>query len=311
MTVIDELHDAGRRVRDAAGPAVVRIGRSPGRGSGVVTAPGVVVTNAHNLRGDEVTVTFADGRQVVAAVAGVDPEGDLAALTVDTGDAAPLAVADGPAVETGRPVFALGAIPGGGARVSFGVVSATGRHFRGPGGRLISDAVEHTAPLAPGSSGGPLVDGDGRLLGLNTHRLDAGFYLALPVTADLLSRIAALAEGRVPERRHLGVAITPARAARRLRDALGLPERNGVLVAAVEDGSPAAAAGLRRGDLIVGAGGVPVSGADDLFAALAGSGPAISLRVLRQLEEIDVEVTFPAGSGPASPSGDGEADASA
>lgn len=295
MTVLDELAAAADRAGAAAGAAVVRIGRDPGRGTGVVTAPGVVVTNAHNLRGAETTVTFADGRREVATVAGIDADGDLASLRVDTGSIAALEAAPAAASGAGRPIFALGAMPGGGTRISFGVVSSTGRSFRGPGGRLVTDAIEHTAPLARGSSGGPVVDGDGRWVAIDTHRVEEGFYLAQPVTAELLARLGSLAEGSAPQRPRLGVALTPGRSARRLRDALGLPERAGVLVASVEEGSPAASAGLRRGDLIVAAGGVAVSDADDLFSALSAAGSSLVLGVLRGVEETEVTVTLPEG----------------
>ena len=295
MSAIDEIQSAATAAASAGG-AVVRIGRGPGRGTGGVLSDGVVVTHAHNLRGGEVTVTVADGRVATANVVGVDPDGDLAAATVDTAGAPALPVADDVAVAAGQAVFALAALPGGGARVSFGVVSAVGRGFRGPGGRRIDDAVEHTAPLAPGSSGGPLIDASGRALALNTHRLEGGFYLARPLTAELRATLAGLAEGRAPSRPHLGIAITPPAAARSLREAVGLEPRDGVLVAAVEDGSPAAAAGLRRGDLITSAGATAVADPEGLFAAMAGAGPTLVLHVVRADGEVDVEVTWAAPS---------------
>src|SRR3954453_22523555 len=94
MAVLEELSDTVRGVADRVGPAVVGLGRGWGRGSGVVVAPGTVLTNAHNLRGDEVTVTFADGRREPGEVAGVDPEGDVAAIAVDTGEIEPVEVGD-------------------------------------------------------------------------------------------------------------------------------------------------------------------------------------------------------------------------
>ena len=115
--------------------------------------------------------------------------------------------------------------PGGrGLRVSFGTVSGVGRTFRGPRGRRIAGALEHTAPLGRGSSGGPLVDAEGRLVGINTHRLGEGFYLALPAGAALKTRVDALARGESASRVQLGVGLAPSHVARRLRRSVGLPD---------------------------------------------------------------------------------------
>lgn len=297
MGVMDELQQAAAEVAEKVGAAVVRIGRGPGRGAGVVVAPGLIATNAHNLRGPETTVTFTDGRVDVGRVAGADVDGDVAVLSVATGDAEPLEWGEAPVV--GLPVFALAAGAPGGVRLSFGLVSSVGQAFRGPRGRRIAGSFEHTAPMRRGSSGGPVVDASGRMVGINTNRLGDGFYLALPADEELRSRLDALAQGRHPARVHLGVAVLPPRAARRLRGAVGLPERDGVLVRAVEQDSPAARAGLRQGDLVVAVAGREVTDVDDLYAALdgLGAGGSLVLRVVRGVDEIDVAVTFGAGAG--------------
>jgi serine protease Do len=268
-----------------------------GRGAGVVVGPGLVVTNAHNLRGAEVTVTFSDGRQETGTVAGADIDGDLAVIRVPTGDIEPVEWAEAPA-EVGTPVFTVGGSPFG-ARITFGLVSAVGQAFRGPGGRLVGGSLEHTAPLSRGSSGGPVVDTAGRLLGINTNRLGEGFYLALPAGPELRTRIDRLAQGDVPARRRLGVALVPAPAARHLRKAVGLPERDGVLVRMVEENSPAHAAGLIEGDLLTTANGRELRTPDDLFAALdvLGDDENLSLHVVRGVEELDVAVRFDADGG--------------
>jgi len=293
MSVIQELNDVVAGAAEAVGPSVVGLGRGWGRGSGVVTAPGVVITNAHVLRGEEVAVTFADGRTELGRVAGADADLDLAAIAVDTGDAP--AVAWDPerpgAVGIGEPVIAL-ANPGGrGLRATFGQVSATGRSFRGPRGRRIGGSLEHTAPLPRGSSGGPLVDGEHRLLGLNSIRLEGGLILALPADAAMQRRAEALAAGKATERPRLGIALAPARAARRMRAAVGLPERDGLLVRGVVGDSPAAKAGVERGDLLVGVNGGPLSSVDELFDALEAA-DEIRLEVVRGEEERSVEVHF-------------------
>ena len=293
MSVIQELQSAVSNAAETVSPSVVGLGRGWGRGSGVVTAQGTVLTNAHVLRGEEVGVTFADGRTELGRVAGADAELDLAAIAVDTGDAPPIAWdPERPgAVGIGEPVFAL-ANPGGrGLRVTFGLISATGRSFRGPRGRRIGGSLEHTAPLPRGSSGGPLVDADGRLLGLNTIRLEGGLILALPADAAMRRRAEALASGSAPSRPRLGIAIAPARAARRMRAAVGLPERDGLLVRGVQDDSPADKAGLQRGDLLVGVNGNPLSSVDALFDALEAAGE-LELEILRGTDERTVPVHF-------------------
>ena len=293
MSVIQELQDAVSTAAATVGPSVVGLGRGWGRGSGVVTAEGVVLTNAHVLRGEEVAVAFADGRTEHGRVAGADPDLDLAAIAVDTGDAPPVAWdPERPgAVGIGEPVFAL-ANPGGrGLRATFGLVSATGRSFRGPRGRRIGGSLEHTAPLPRGSSGGPLVDAEHRLLGLNAIRLEGGLILALPADAAMKRRADALATGSAAARPRLGIAIAPARAARRMRAAVGLAERDGLLVRGVEADSPAATAGIERGDLLVGVNGKPLSSVDALFDALEAGGE-IQLDVLRGTEERSVSVSL-------------------
>ena len=298
MSVLDELAEATAAVTDKVGPAVVGVGEGWGLGSGVVVDDGVVLTNAHNLRGGEVTVTFADGREARAAVAGVDVDGDLAVLSADTAGATPVEWGEAP-VAPGTPVFGL-ANPGGrGLRVTLGQVTAAGQAFRGPRGRRITGSVEHTAPLPKGASGGPVVDAAGRLLGVNTNRLGEGFYLALPADAELRARVEDLRRGQSPVRPRLGVGLAPPRAARQLRRAVGLPDRDGLLVRAVEEDSPAARAGLRTGDLIVEAAGRPMASVDDLHEVLETLDPSTSLVlfVARGADDLTVTVDFDGGTG--------------
>ena len=294
MSVLAELSSSVASVAERVGPSVVGLGRGWGRGSGVVIDDGVVLTNAHNLRGDEVTVTFADGRRETGSVVGVDVDADVAAVAVDTGDVPALEWAEGDPPPIGAVVFAL-ADPGGrGLRATLGFVASVGRSFRGPRGRRIRGTIEHTAPLPRGSSGGPLVDADGRLLGINAVRMDGGLILALPADESLRRRVDTLARGESPRRAHLGVAIAPPHVARRLRRSVGLPERDGLLVRAVEDGSPADAAGIERGDLIIATGGTPVTRLDDIHAALDTEDDELTLGLVRGTEEREVTVQLSA-----------------
>ena len=289
MGFIEDLQGAIQGAASSAGPSVVGIGRHQ-RGSGVVVADGQVLTNAHNLRGDEVTVTFADGRSAVGSVAGVDHDGDLAVIALDTTGAPAIGWATGTSVSVGSVVFGLAASRSGGTRITLGTVSAVGRAFRGPGGRRISGSIEHTAPLASGSSGGPLLDGSGRFVGLNTNRIGEGFYLALPADAALHERVESLATGASVERPRLGIAIAPAFVARRMRRSVGLPDRDGLLVRGVEDDSPAARAGITRGDLIVAVAGTPVTDSDELLDAIGVAKQPYEIQLVRGAAEVSVTI---------------------
>ena len=321
MDAVTTLQDTIAGAAETVGPSVVGLGRGWGHGSGVVIADGHVLTSAHNLRRDETTVSFADGRRETGTVAGVDSDLDLAVLAVDTGDVPAVrwepAVSDGNgeaaeagstsaaggagagsgALGIGTPVVAL-ANPGGrGLRVTLGFVSSGGRSFRGPRGRRIRGAIEHSAPLPRGSSGGPLVDPEGNLLGINSLRLDGGLILAVPADASVKERVLLLARGEAAAPHRLGVAIAPPRVARRLRSAVGLPERDGLLVRAVEDGGPADGAGVEKGDLIVAAGGAPTENVEALYTALdsiPAAGGDLELTVVRGIEERTVTATFAA-----------------
>jgi serine protease Do len=292
-SLLAELQEAVGQAAETVGPAVVGLGRGWGRGSGVVIGDGQVLTCAHVLRGDEVAVTFGDGRTEHGRVTGADADLDLAAIAVETGDA-PVVAWEPERVGSlalGSPVLALADPSGRGLRVTFGLVSATGRSFRGPGGRRIGGSIEHSAPLPRGSSGGPLVDLDGHLLGLNAVRREGGLILAVPADEAVRTRVAALARGEAAGRPRLGVALASPRHARRIRSAAGLPERDGLLVRGIVPGSPAERAGLERGDLLVRAGGRSLASVDDLFDALDAAGDGtLALGVVRGSDERDVNV---------------------
>jgi serine protease Do len=274
-----------------AGDAVVGLGPGWRGGSGVVVADGRVLTAAHNLRRDQVSVVFADGRRERAEVLGVDRDVDLAVLAVDTAGIEPIPVgADDGSRGIGAVVVGLARPGGRSLRVTHGFVSTDQRQMRGPRGRRIP-AIEHTAPLPRGSSGGPLLDGDGKLIGINVIRLDGSLIVAVDTVA-LAADIERLGRGEAPARRRLGVAIAPPHVARRLRRSVGLPDATGILVRGVEDDSPAAKAGLERGDLLVELDGKPLERIDDLYSALDANSDGLSLGVLRGADRRDVRIEF-------------------
>ena len=249
MSAVQEIEELVAEVAAGAGPKVVGIGRF---GSGVVIGDGQILTNAHVVRGEQVQVTFVDGRTESGTGRRtgrrrrprrhLGRHGRRRAGRVGRDD---------PGI--GAAVVAV-ANPGGrGVRATLGLVSSAGRSFRGHRGRR-RPGIEHTAPLPRGSSGSPVLDKQGRLLGINTIRLEGGLIVAVAADADLREHVQALARGESPSRASLGLALAPARVARRMRHAVGLPERDGLLVRGVAEDGPAARAGIEQGDLVVGAG---------------------------------------------------------
>jgi serine protease Do len=288
MSALAELQQAVADVAAAVAPSVVAVGR----GAGVVIGDNRILTNAHNLtdrRG--VPVRFADGRRADGSLQAADVDGDLAVVAVDTNGAPAVTWSDAtPGV--GAAVVAFGAPRRGPSRVTVGFVSAVDQAFRGPRDRRIHGAIEHAAPLGRGSSGGPVVDVDGKVVGINTHRRGDGFYLAIPASEALRERVADLARGEEPAHRTLGIAVAPPWVARKMRAAVGLEQRDGLLVREVDPSGPAGHAGITRGDLIVAVDGAAVASPDDLLEALEGSADRLVLTVLRGNEEREVSVDF-------------------
>lgn len=277
-------------VVDQVGPGVVGVRWGKRRGSGVVVAPDRVVVLRHASSGPvELTVSGQSAR--TGELVGSDRRNGLAVLAVPTGEiAAPGWAESAPSIGDG--VFALANPAGTGLRATEGRVSSDPLTIRGRHGGTVEGVIEHTAPLPRGAGGGPLVDSSGALVGLNVLRSDPGLILALPsaVVRPLVERIIA---GQAPSPR-LGVALAPGRASRRMRAAVGLPERDGLIVRFVEDGTPAQTAGVQPGDLLVALGESELSQIQDVFGALEGAEDSAVLRVVRGTEELELAVSFSA-----------------
>jgi serine protease Do len=287
LGLLSDIQGEVAGVASAAEGSVVGIGSGWRVATGFVLAENRVLTSAHRVRDDETTVRFASGDERTGTVAAVDRDLGLAVIEVDTQGAEPLTWSDAdPGV--GAAVIALAKPGARGLRTSLGFVVANGRSIRGSRGRRIDGAIEHSAALPRGAAGGPLLDADGRLAGINVLRVEGGLIIALGTSVR--PRLEQLARGETTEPRYLGVAVAPPQVARRLQRALGLPERDGVLVRAVQEGTPAARAGIERGDLIVAAGGDTIEGIDALHAAVAGASGPLSLKVVRGTDERDLEV---------------------
>jgi serine protease Do len=267
-------------------------------GTGVITAKDRVLTAARHVGDGSPTVAFAEARRERASVTGADRDLGIAVLEVETGEIEPLEwVPAGFEPGIGTPVIALGNPGGRGLRATLGFVSAPAIGFRGPRGRRLAGAIEHTAPLPRGSAGGPLLDLEGRIAGINLLRSEGGLILALAATAGVRESAERLAHGEEVERPTLGVAVAPPWTARKLRRAVGLPDREGVLVRAVETDSPADRAGVAEGDLIVAADRRPVEGIDSLHRAIdTAAGGTLELTVVRGANERELKVEL-AGAG--------------
>ncbi len=272
--LLDAYSRAVVRTVELAAPAVVKIDASPrGGGSGFLFTPdGLLLTNSHVVQGvPHPKVTLLDGRTATADLVGDDPETDLAVLRIGlegSGAAPCLPFGDSGRLKPGQ-VAAIGNPYGFQHSVTSGVVSAIGRSLRGRTGRLIEDVIQTDAALNPGNSGGPLVSTAGAVVGVNTAIIVPAQGLAFAVASNTARFVvsAIVREGRV-RRSAIGVTGQTVPIPRRVAHALSLAVSSGVLATAVEAGSPADAAGLRPGDLIVSIGGVRAGGVDDLHRYL-------------------------------------------
>jgi len=301
-----EIMDAYSRavidVVEKAGPAVVSLevgnGRGPaGAGSGfAVTPDGYVMTNSHVVAsGKQIRVRTPAGETAEGQVLGDDPATDLAVVRVDPAALAGtyLSVEGERAPRVGQLAVAIGNPLGFESTVSTGVVSALGRSLNGKGGRLIDGVIQHTAPLNPGNSGGPLLDANGHVLGVNTAIIarsqGLGFAIAVETAAWVLGQL--LAHGRV-RRAWLGIGAARRPLDRRLAYHHGLG-RSAVEIQSIERGSPAARAGLTDGDLLVRFGDKPIESVDDLHRLLRTwqAGTQARLGVIRRGLRIDLDIT--------------------
>jgi S1-C subfamily serine protease len=300
--LLDAYSRAVTRAVGAVAPAVVNVevrrarGRGPGgSGSGFVFTPdGFTLTNSHVVQGArQVEVRLADGRAYAADVVGDDPDTDLAVLWFGAQGVVPVRLGDSRTLRPGQLVVAIGNPYGFQASVTAGVVSALSRSLRSQSGRLMDDLIQTDAALNPGNSGGPLVSSRGEVVGVNTAviRPAQGICFAIPIrTAEFVAgRL--IKDGRI-RRAWLGIGGQTVPFSRNQVRFHRLAVESGVLVVSVEKGSPAEAAGLAEGDVIVGFAGEPVADIDALHRLLT-DGPIesrVPLTILRRAEKRDVEI---------------------
>jgi S1-C subfamily serine protease len=299
-----ELLDAYSRTVSAVvnrvAPSVVNIrvegARGAGGGSGFLIAPdGFILTNSHVVQGARrLEVTLHDARTYPAQSLGQDPETDLAVIRIDAPGLQHVRLGDSSRIRVGQIAVAIGSPYGFQQTVTAGIVSALGRSMRAQSGRLMDDIVQTDASLNPGNSGGPLVDSAGEVIGVNTAVILPAQGICFAIAANTAQFVAAwlIKDGRI-RRSSIGVAGQNVPLHPRVVHFHKLPSRMGVLVAELEPRSPAAVAGLRQGDIIVGFKGQPIGTIDDLHKYLVASeiGVPSPLMVLRGTEKLFLIVT--------------------
>src|SRR5436190_11054891 len=302
--LLDDYSRTVTRAVDAVAPAVVSVtvthARTDARrlegqanGSGFIFASdGLILTNSHVVEGaPRVEVTLSDGRACAADVVGCDPDTDLAVLRISAGDLTAAVLGDSRGLRPGQLVIAIGNPYGFQHTVTAGVVSALGRSLRSQSGRLIEQVIQTDAALNPGNSGGPLVAGDGRVVGVNTAIIAGsnGLSFAVPISTALMVVPSLLRDGRV-RRGYLGIAGQDVPLLRRVTRFHRLAQAGGVLITSVEKGGPADTAGLRDGDLLVSFDELVIESLDDLHRALTDDriGTRAMLGILRGTSRLDV-----------------------
>jgi S1-C subfamily serine protease len=298
----DDLLDAYSRAVvgavETVGPAVVKIDIDRGGGSGVIFTPdGFILTNSHVVHGAaSLRAMLPDGRSMRADLVGQDADTDLAVIRVadSSGAAFPWAtLGDSRAVRPGQVAIAIGNPYGFQHSVTAGVISALGRSLRSRSGRLMDDIIQTDASLNPGNSGGPLVTSRGEVIGINTAMILPAQGLCFAIASNTARFVAArlMRDGWI-RRSYVGVAGQNVPIPRALARVHQLAVSSGVLVISVEPQSPAAAGGLREGDIILAFGGEAVSAIDDLHRRLSEDwiGKPSVVTVLRARERRQITV---------------------
>src|SRR5437899_8141031 len=267
-----------------------------GAGSGfIITPDGYLITNSHVAGGaSALQATLPDGRTVDGELVGDDPDSDLAVVKIGADGLSYGRLGDSTRVRVGQVAIAIGSPYGFQHTVTAGIVSALGRSMRGATGRLLDNIIQTDAALNPGNSGGPLVDSAGAVIGVNTAVIlpAQGICFAIPYNTAESVAIAFIREGRV-RRAYLGISAQDIPLPRRIVRHFDLRHESGARVESVAPDSPAAAGGMRAGDIIVALGDAPVTGVDDLQRLLTGGriDNALELIVLRRDRQLQLSVT--------------------
>ncbi|HYZ25113.1 MAG TPA: trypsin-like peptidase domain-containing protein [Rhodopila sp.] len=285
---------------DKVGPAVVHImaftkGRPAGQGSGVIFTPdGYVLTNSHVVaQAERLRASLTDGQTLDAELVGDDPATDTAVLRLSATGLPHAELGSSATLKVGQLVVAIGNPLGFTCTVTAGIVSALGRTLRTRAGNLLDSVIQTDAPLNPGNSGGPLVSGAGRVVGINTAMVAPaqGICFAIGIDTAIWVATRLMRDGRV-RRSRLGVAAQTVPIATRLRRFHRLDQPTGVMISDVAAGGPASEAGLLPGDVLISFDDAPVRAVDDLHRALTDerAGTPTPVRLLRRAELLTLSV---------------------
>ncbi len=303
--LLDAYSRAVIAVIEAVGPAVVSISvgkstprfgmESPSAGSGfAITPDGYILTNCHVVeQAKRIEAIFVNGDRLQATLVGKDLSTDMALIQVDASTLPFVTLGDSSELSVGQLVIAMGNPFGFQSTVSTGVVSALGRSLRSQQGRLIENIIQHTAPLNPGNSGGPLLDSRGHVVGINTAIIamaqGIGFSIPSNTAKWVISQL--LTSGRV-RRSYLGIVGQPRLLDRRIVRFHSLKDDHAVEVVSVDPDGPARKSGIRERDIVVAVSTKNVTSIDDIFRTLSEwpIGKALEVTVVRGKEKLDISV---------------------
>jgi len=286
---------------ERVGPAVVHViacnaqGKPKGQGSGVIYTPdGYALTNAHVVEGAaRLRVSLADGQMMEATLVGADADTDTAVLRLSGTGLEHAELGRSATLRVGQLVAAIGNPLGFQCTVTAGIVSALGRTLRTRSGRMIDSVIQTDAPLNPGNSGGPLVSGSGRVVGINTATIAPaqGICFAIGIDTAIWVATRLMRDGRV-RRSRLGLSGQSVPIDTRVRRFHHVAQQTGVQVLEVQPDGPAARASLEAGDVIVQLEDTPIAGVDALHRALTAerAGRAVTLTVLRRAERVTLRI---------------------
>lgn len=285
--------------------AVVKIDKSShirgkeiitGSGSGFVfSSDGLILTNAHVIdNSDQLNVTSLDGNEFTGEVTGIDKDTDIAIIKIFGTGYSPVKLGVSSDLKIGQLVIAIGNPLGYQHSVSTGVLSAVGRTMRTPGGHLIDDILQSDAPLNPGNSGGPLIDTNGEVVGINTAIIQSAQGISFSIAIDTVKEIARylISDGKVTKA-YLGLMTNDIEIHPRIRNFYRLSSKKGILITGVENSSPALHANLREGDIIIEFNGATITNSADLTKHLIGRQLILKptdIKILRQTKILDLSI---------------------